>query len=102
MEQPAPETFTSHRGGNRPGMKEAIAIARRSVAGITDQQIDAVAHCAQQEDGSWRVVIDVVDSVARLGDNDLLAAFEVHVDPSGEVIFCSRVRRYRREEREET
>ncbi|MXQ07943.1 gas vesicle protein [Alphaproteobacteria bacterium GH1-50] len=100
MEHSPPDTFLSSRGGTRPGWKEAIAIARRSVSGITDQPIDAVSHCQRKENGDWNVVIDVIDSPARMGDNDLLAAFEVHLDETGEVIFCSRTRRYRREDRE--
>lgn len=100
MEHSPSESFVSQRGGNRPGLKEAIAIARRSVAGITDQQIDSVAHCQKQDGGIWHVVVDVIESHARMGDNDLLAAFEVHIDTTGEVVFCSRTRRYRREDRE--
>ena len=100
MELPPSDTFVSRRSGRRLGLNDAIAIARRSVVGIVDQQIDAISHCQKQDDESWHIVIDVVDSVARMGDNDLLAAFEVHVDPAGEVIFCSRTRRYRREDRD--
>ena len=100
MEHSSSDKFISQRGVARPGLKEAIAIARRSVTGITDQTIDSVAHCQKQESGVWHVVVDVIESSARMGDNDLLAAFEVHVDETGEVIYCSRTRRYRREDRE--
>lgn len=100
MEHSPSDTFVSQRGTSRPGLKDAIAIARRSVTGITEQEIDAVSHCARQADGSWHVVVDVVESHARMGDNDLLAAFEVHVDETGDVTYCSRTRRYRREDRE--
>lgn len=100
MEHSPSDTFVSQRGGHRPGLKDAIAIARRSVSGITDQKIDAVSHCQKQDGGVWHVVVDVIDSPARMGDNDLLAAFEVHIDETGDVIFCSRTRRYRREDRE--
>ncbi len=100
MQHSPPTTFISQRGQSGPGMKDAIAIARGSVMGITDQKIDGIALCQRTEDGVWKVIIDVIDSPARMGENDLLAAFEVHVDASGEVNFCSRTRRYRREERE--
>ena len=43
-------------------------------------------------------MVDVIESAARLGDNDLVAAFEVRIDQHGEVLSCSRTRRYRREE----
>ena len=100
MEHSPSDTFVSQRGTQRPGLKDAIAIARRSVAGITDQKFDSVSHCQKQDSGLWHVVIDVIESPARLGDNDLLASFEVHVADAGEVIFCSRTRRYRREDRD--
>ena len=100
MQHSPPSTFVSQRGQSGLGLKEAISIARGSVTGITDQKIDGVALCQKTDGGIWKVVIDVVDSPARMGENDLLAAFEVHVDMSGEVNFCSRTRRYRREERD--
>ena len=100
MKHSSSDTFVSQRGKSGPGLRDAIAIARRAVAGITEQKIDAVALCEKQDGGVWHVVLDVIDSPARMGDNDLLAAFEVHIDESGEVVFCSRTRRYRREDRE--
>ena len=100
MQHSPSDTFISQRGQAGPGLKDAISIARRSVTGITDQKIDGVALCQKTEDGTWKVVIDVIDSPARMGENDLLAAFEVHVDATGEVNFCSRTKRYRREERD--
>lgn len=100
MQHSPTDTFISQRGPTGPGLKDAIAIARRSVTGITEQKIDAVASCEKQDGGTWHVVLDVVDSHARLGDNDLLASFEVHIDSSGEVTYCARTRRYRREDRD--
>lgn len=90
-------TFSSDRERGPPGMPEAVAIARRTVAGITDLPVDAVSHCQREPDGIWCVVVDVIESQARLGDNDLVAAFEVRIDVRGEVLMCSRTRRYRRE-----
>lgn len=93
-----PATFSSDRDRGAPGMPEAVAIARRTVHGITELPIDAVSHCQRQDDQTWNVVVDVIESAARLGDNDLVAAFEVRIDQHGEVLSCSRTRRYRREE----
>lgn len=89
--------FSSDRDRGPPGMAEAVVIARRTVAGIADLPIDAVSHCQRQDDGTWTIVVDVIESPARLGDNDLVAAFEVRLDQCGEVLMCSRTRRYRRE-----
>ncbi|MEO0918702.1 MAG: gas vesicle protein GvpO, partial [Pseudomonadota bacterium] len=82
------------------GLTNAIASARLAVTGITDQKIDGVARCQKNGDGIWTVVVDVIDSPARMGENDLLAAYEVHVDAQCEVIYCARTHRYRREDRE--
>lgn len=38
------------------------------------------------------MVIDVVKSVARMGDNDLLASHEVRIDPEGEPLNVTRTR----------
>ncbi len=92
------ETFRPEREGDGIGMTDAIKLARRAVAGLTDLPIDAVAHTERTAEGDWQIVIDVVESPARMGDNDLLAAFDVRLGGTGELLFCSRTHRYRREE----
>lgn len=92
---------SSFEGEKRaPNLGEAVSIARRSVAGMIDLPIDSVAHVEKQPDGTWRIFIDLIESTARMGDNDLLATFELHIDVTGEMTFCTRQRRYRREEKE--
>lgn len=98
MEHSPAAAFKSVQGERSASMSDVLAVARRSVAGIADLPVDAVSHCEKREDGIWRIVVDVVESPARLGDNDLLAAFEVHIDPQGELLYCSRIGRYRRED----
>lgn len=78
---------------------DAMAIARRSVAVFTELPIDSVVSCAAL-DGGWQVRIDVIESAARMGDNDLLAAYDVTISPTGEVQSFTRKRRYHREDRE--
>ena len=99
MEMTQREEFRSGREAASPAaLPEAIRIARRAVSAVTDLPIDAVAHTEFTDEKTWKVVVDVIESRARMGDNDLLAAFEVHIGADGEVLFCSRSRRYRREE----
>lgn len=83
------------------GLVEAMSIARRSVAHFTEQKVDAVPACTKGEAG-WEVLVDVVESPARLGDNDLLSQYRVSVSPSGEVTGFARARRYHREDKEES
>ncbi|MEL6644567.1 MAG: gas vesicle protein GvpO [Pseudomonadota bacterium] len=98
MDHSASGTFISDRPRGAPGMAEAVALARRTVSGVTDLPFDSVSHCSRDADGTWTVVVDVIESPARLGDNDLVAAFEVAIDTRGDILSCSRTRRYRREE----
>lgn len=79
-------------------MPEAMGIARRSVAAMMDLKIDTVSHCELEDGGAWKVVVDVVESAARMGDNDLLAAYEVTIAPDGDLKHFTRLRRYRRED----
>ena len=74
-----------------------MSLARRSVALFTELEVDSVASCELAETG-WRVVIDVVEARARMGDNDLIASYEVSISRAGEVTRYVRVGRYRREE----
>ena len=76
---------------------EAMSLARRSVALFTELKIDGVASCERSEAG-WRVVVDVVEAAARMGDNDLLASYEVAIGADGEVERYARVARYHRDD----
>ena len=81
------------------GLMQVVAAARETVAFFTELSVDQVASCAAAEDG-WRVVVDVVESRARVGDNDLLAAYEVRLDATATVTRIERLGRYHREDRE--
>jgi hypothetical protein len=76
---------------------EAMAIARRSVEQLTSLRIDAVARTERAADGGWTVTIDVVEAKARMGNNDLLCAYEVTLASDGELTGFGRRHRYLRE-----
>jgi hypothetical protein len=76
-------------------LPEAMSLARRSVALFTELTIDSVANCEKAE-GGWRVVVDVIEVPARMGDNDLIASYEVMVGADGEVGRFTRLGRYHR------
>jgi hypothetical protein len=84
-------------GGGPLSLVEAMSLARRSVALFTELKVDSVATCETQEQG-WRVVVDVIEAKARMGDNDLLASYEVIISNAGEVSRYGRVGRYRRDD----
>lgn len=76
---------------------EAMRRGRQAVDQVTGLQVDAVAACSPEGDG-WRVIVDVIEAPARLGDNDLLATYEVLLDGAGEVQRFQRTGRYNRTE----
>ncbi|MFQ6776892.1 gas vesicle protein GvpO [Cereibacter sphaeroides] len=98
MDQPKTLAFSAEPGQTALTMLEVIAVARRAFTTMNGGRIDAVANCAQTEGGDWRVVIDVIESAAKIGRNDLLCAYEIRVTPQGRVGGFQRLGRYHREE----
>ncbi|MEM9342708.1 MAG: gas vesicle protein GvpO [Pseudomonadota bacterium] len=94
-EEPNHEQFKTSR--SRVTLADAMARAKRDMAGITDAPIDAVKGCAKDAEGNWIVTIDVIERVARMGDNDLLSTYELTSDSAGELLEFQRTRRYHRE-----
>lgn len=79
---------------------EAMATAKSAIAQMTDLPVDSVAHCTRGENLNWDVTVDVIESRARMGDNDLLATYRVEIGPKGDMESFSRLRRYHREDRD--
>ena len=81
---------------------EAIAVARAATAELTGLPVDGIAGSAPDPaSGGWRITIEVIESAARMGENDLLAAYEVGLGPEGGLVGFDRARRYRREDKED-
>jgi len=78
---------------------EAMASARKVVADLAGHPVDAVS-MAERAGTGWRLVVDVVEASARMGDNDLLAAYEVTLAADGGLEGFRRLRRYHREDAE--
>lgn len=98
LEQPAPDIFSTKRRIPGFGPSEAIEAARRAMISTGHHDIDSIAACEMSEDGHWRVEVETVESHARMGDNDLIAAYDVRVTDAGEVRGFRRLRRYFRED----
>jgi hypothetical protein len=96
LEQPPPEAFITKRTGTF-GFVEAIEAARRAMQATGHPDIDGVAACEIDADGAWRVEVEVIEAPACMGDNDLLAAYDVRVGDAGDVRGFRRLRRYFRE-----
>lgn len=97
MEHPSPGVFATNRAADF-GPAEAIEAARRVMKATGHPEIDGVAACELGTDGLWRVEVEVIESHARMGDNDLLAAYDVRLGSGGEIKGFRRLRRYFRED----
>ena len=98
MEQPKASDFRADPAPGGPSMAEAVAQARRAITAMNGCKVDAVSRCVRDEAGDWRVTVEVVESAARMGDNDLLCAYEVVIARSGDVSGFTRIGRYHRED----
>jgi Gas vesicle synthesis protein GvpO len=72
--------------------------AKEAVVAITGFKADAVTRC-ERKDGGWYAIVDVLESKARVGDNDLISTYELLMDDKAEVTAYKRLRRYYRTER---
>jgi hypothetical protein len=79
-------------------LAQVIAQAREGVAAISGLPVDAVSKCERNPDGGWSVVVDLVESPARMGENDLIAVYDVAIDADGALQSFERRGRYRRED----
>jgi hypothetical protein len=97
MEQPVAERFRNREPAHLT-IGEVMARARREIAAVTDLPILSVIRSGRSTEGGWTVELELLESAARMGDNDLLASYEVHFDPFGEVSGINRTGRYHRED----
>ncbi|WP_343502477.1 gas vesicle protein GvpO [Alloyangia pacifica] len=97
----APAAAAQTGGPGRPiSLQQAMDRARAALQDITPLPIEGIAS-SERDPGGWRIVAEVLEAPARMGDNDLLAAYELALDPTGELTGFRRLRRYHREDREE-
>lgn len=99
MSKPTGTTSFSEAGIGPLRLSGAIARAREEVARLSHAPVDAVTRSERLEDGGWLIVLDLLESPARLGDNDLLTTYEVALDAAGDPVRMERIARYKREER---
>ncbi|MFA8442740.1 gas vesicle protein GvpO [Yoonia sp.] len=79
-------------------MLDAIDAAKAAIGSMTGQQIDAIVQCSRADAGDWTVSIDVIESFARMGDNDLLTTYQVQLNAKADLVNFNRLRRYHRED----
>jgi hypothetical protein len=70
-------------------------VAREGVAAITGQKPELVSRCEPSETG-WQVQVELVDTKARITENDIMATYRLNFDGQGELLSYERTRRYPR------
>jgi len=99
-EEEKPKRRRRTRNDRSAGAKVALR-ARRQLGEITGLEPQAVTSLERQDDGTWRVTVELLE-LSRLPEtDDLLGAYEVELDESGDLLGYRRVRRYTRSQTNE-
>ncbi|WP_418960853.1 gas vesicle protein GvpO [Streptomyces tritici] len=73
-----------------------IRAATEQLSQLLAQPAEAVSSCAQDDDGGWRLSVEVLE-LRRVPDTmSLLASYDVDVDGRGRIVGYRRTRRYER------
>lgn len=74
---------------------KAGQLARRQITELIDTDPEGVSGVRPSDDG-WVVTVEVVEDRRIPSSTDLLATYEVELDPDGELMSYRRLRRYAR------
>jgi hypothetical protein len=85
-----------HDGNGRLRFGEAVQLARECLESIAGKRPEAVSGANRDDDGGWIVSLDVVELARVPSSTDVLATYEVALDPDGELADLTRVRRFSR------
>ena len=94
----APATRTRQRrrpSGGGLGAAQAARAGQTEIAELTGKDPQGITGVERSEDG-WLVGVEVVEDRRVPSSADILATYEIEIDPEGELISYRRVRRYPR------
>lgn len=97
MELPRTSEFAEAKAKS-VSMVAAVKLARAEIRAVSDKPVDSVAKCERAGDGGWLIALDLVESPARMGENDLLSRFVMQMEADGSVVGIEHAGRYRRED----
>jgi len=80
---------------------EAIKRVRRELPQLLGRPIESVLGVQRDEDEGWKVTVAVVELSRIPSTTDVLGAYAVTLDHSGELVGYSRNRRYHRNQADE-
>jgi gas vesicle protein GvpO len=85
------------RRSSRPGLSgaQAVQAAKEYLVQLTGREPEAVSGLERSGDG-WSVTLEVVEMERVPETTDVMGTFRVQLDGRGELVGCTRVRRYYR------
>jgi hypothetical protein len=91
----------SRKSNNKVTGRDAIERAREEAADLLGRPIESVLGLEPEEKGGWRVVVEVVELERIPRSTDVLGAYAITLDKSGELTAARRERRYYRNQADE-
>jgi hypothetical protein len=85
----------------RPTGPKLALEARRQLSEMTGMEAESVSALRRGEDGTWKVVVEVLELSRVPSTDDVIGSYEVELDEDGELIGYERIRRYPRSKAEE-
>jgi hypothetical protein len=74
---------------------EAIRVAREQIAALTGLSIDTVSRFARDAEG-WSIDMELIEMKRIPNSSDVLATYQLRLDPEGNLISYLRTQRYYR------
>jgi hypothetical protein len=74
--------------------------ACRELADITGLQSEGVTALERQDDGQWRLTVELLEFTRIPNSDDILGTYQASADASGQLLGYRRVRRYARSRQE--
>jgi Gas vesicle synthesis protein GvpO len=75
---------------------EAGQVGLQQINELTGKDPEGVSGVEPLDDDGWRVTVEVLEDRRIPSSTDLLATYQVELDPDGELLAYRRVRRYAR------
>jgi hypothetical protein len=76
--------------------REAAQLAPQYITAITGREPERMTCVEPSDEGGWIVEAEIVEDRRVPSSADILALYEIELDVDGELLACSRTRRYRR------
>lgn len=98
MTQRARARSPRDREGDEPSLtaRDAVDLVREIITEITNEEPIRIVSAAPTDDGGWVVEVEIVEDRRIPSSADMLALYEIELDPSGEMLAYQRTRRYMR------